>query len=104
MSKLIVSEPWDFIGPHGGNELHGRVVKRIDFKTLLFKADDEVSLKGCAGTYWLLTTRYIDQSFERKPYIGTVNGSLLSILPSDDDDLSELKRNSVFAVIGSLHE
>lgn len=104
MSKLIVSEPWDFSGPDGGNEVRGCVIKRLNPKTLLFRADNEVCVKGFAGKFWLLSARYADQSFEREPYGGTVNGSLLKFPPSDGDDLSELKQNAVFAVIGSLHE
>jgi hypothetical protein len=77
MSKLTISEPWDFEGPHGGNELSGRILKRIDSKTLLFRADEEVALSGLISRYWLLSTRYETQSFEAEPYQGTVNGALL---------------------------
>jgi hypothetical protein len=104
MSKLTVSEPWNFSKPGGGNELHGRIVRQIDCKTLLFKADDEVSVQGGAGKYWLLSARYEDQSFKEGAYEGTVNGSLLLDLPSDKEDPSAIKQNSVFAVIGSLRE
>lgn len=103
MSKLIVSEPWDFEGPSGGNELNGRILRRLDSKTLLFESDDSVSMKGVAGKYWLLSTRYVDQSFNGEPYTGTVNGSLLSVIPTAEDDLSELIRSSAFMIIGSLH-
>jgi hypothetical protein len=102
VSKLIVSEPWDFDGPSGGNELNGRVLKKFDSKTLLFESDDSVSMNGIAGRYWLLSARYIDQSFDREPYAGTVNGSLLSFIPASEDDLSELKRGSAFLIIGTL--
>lgn len=104
MSKLIVSEPWDFRGAGGSNELPGCVIKRLDLKTLLFRADDEVSMKGISGKFWLISSRFVEQSFDQEPYAGTVNGFLLKRPPSDGDDLSEIKQNAVFAVIGSLHE
>lgn len=103
MAKIIVSEPWDFDGPNGGNKLDGRILKRFDSKTLLFESIDSVSIGGIAGKYWLLSARYVDQSFDVEPYTGTVNGSLLSVAPAEKEDLSELKRKSVFVIIGSLH-
>jgi hypothetical protein len=104
MSKLTVSEPWDFVGPNGGNELPGIILKRLDQKTLLFKTDNEVTLKGSTSRYWLLSSRYENQFFNEEPYQGTVNGALLPSLPSEYDSLSKLRQSSVFAVIGSLQD
>ena len=102
MSKLTVSEPRNFEAPQGGNVLPGQILKRIDPRTLLFKADDEVTFGGLTSRYWLLSTRYEKQFFETEPYQGTVNGALLPAVPSEDDNLPKLVKSSVFAVIGLL--
>ncbi|OWU65927.1 MAG: hypothetical protein CBB60_002160 [Armatimonadetes bacterium Cent15-Ar3] len=102
MSKLIISEPWDFEDIQGSNELSGRILKRLDSKTLLFRTEEEVTLKGLSSRYWLLSARYEKQSFEEEPYQGTVNGALLPELPLEDESLSKLRQSSVFAIIGCL--
>ncbi len=103
MSKLIVSEPWDFESPQGGNELHGKVLKRLDSKTLIFETEENISFKGLSSRYWFLSTRYEKQSFESEPYQGTVNGSLLPALPQEGDSLASIRKSATFVIIGSLH-
>ena len=102
MSKLTVSEPWDFEAPQGGNELLGQVLRQIDAKTLIFEAEDIMTLKGLSSRYWLLSTRYEKQSFESEAYQGTVNGALLPALPAEGDSLTSIRESSIFAIIGSL--
>src|SRR5690625_4430821 len=102
MNTLTISDPWDFRAPEGNSKLSGQILKRLDSKNLLFRAEDEETLKDLPSRYWLLTTRYEKQSFNEKPYQGTVNGALLPGPPSKYDDLHKLKRSSVFAVIGRL--
>lgn len=102
MSKLTVSEPWDFVGPGGGNELNGKVIRRLDEKMLLFKTDNEVSVDGLVGQYWVLSARYVNQHFDLEPFSGTVNGSILTYRPSEEDNALDLKKRAVFVVIGNL--
>lgn len=104
MDKLVVSEPWNFNGPSGRSELKGRVLRKYDQKTLLFESNDSVSMNGITGRYWLLSVRYADQLFDEKPYTGVVNGSLLSVIPTKEDDLAKLRKSSSFMIIGSLRE
>ncbi len=93
---------WDFEGPKGGNELSGRIVNRLDSKTLVFEADDAVTFGGLTSRYWLLSARYEKQTFEAPPYQGTVNGALLPKLPTEDDSFTKLRESSIFAIIASL--
>jgi len=102
MSKLTVSEPWDFEAPQGGNELLGQVLMRLDAKTLIFEAKDNIIFKGLSSRYWLLSSRYEKQSFESEPYQGTVNGALLPALPTEGDSLTTIRESAIFAIIGSL--
>jgi hypothetical protein len=102
MCKLTISEPWNFEAPNGGNELSGRILRRLDSQTLLFMTEDEMTFDGVTSRYWLLSARYEKQSFDNEPYQGTVNGALLPDLPSESDSLAKLRQLSIFAIIGSL--
>jgi hypothetical protein len=67
--RFSVGEPWNFSGPQGDNSISGAVLRKFDAENLLFECDEEVSLKGTSGRYWLLTTRYVGQSFDDEPYV-----------------------------------
>jgi len=100
--KLIVSEPWNFESRQGDNQLNGHILKQIDSENLLFEANEQITLGSITSQYWVLSTRYENQCFETEPYRGTVNGGLLSDLPAESDDVLEIKKYAVFAIIGSL--
>lgn len=100
--RFSVGEPWNFSGPQGDNSISGAVLRKFDAENLLFECDEEVSLKGTSGRYWLLTTRYVGQSFDDEPYTGSVNGALLADPPLESENIREIMERTVFAAIGVL--
>lgn len=103
MCTLTVSEPWDFEGPRGGNQLNGKVVRWLDSKNVLFEANEELTHKGITSRYWILSTRYVGHTFESmEPHGETVNGGLIPCMPVENEDVREIQKPAIFRIIGSL--
>lgn len=99
---LIVSEPWDFKSQRGDNHLNGKIVRQVDSENLLFVADEPFASGGITSLYWILSSRYEKQQFAERPYRGTINGGLIASLPSEFETAVDIKKQAVFAVIGSI--
>lgn len=103
--KLIISEPWDFVGVDGKNLILGKIIKNVSDKCILFEADNLVTIDNYTGDTFVLYARHSENDLTNLKKYGSVNGGIfpkpislnLNIL-----DEKELESNSEFVLIGSL--
>lgn len=97
--KISIGEPWDFEGPDGPNLIKGSIIKTLSQTTAIFKSDHILSFKGYTGVFFVLTTRYMEDSLI--PPV-TVNGGLLLNNEYGNQTEDELIKNSIFVFIGGI--
>lgn len=101
---VIVSEPWDFVGPDGKNRIKGKIINTIPPECIVFRCNKKISSDGKEGDILILKTRYYKESIEllyTEEYL-TINGGLLLTEYDENMTSEELEQNSLFAIIGSL--
>lgn len=101
---VIVSSPWDFVGPDGDNSIKGKIINTIPPKRIIFKCNNQVSFKGKNGDILILGIRYRDDNIEllyTEEHL-TVNGGLLLTEYDKNMSYEELEHNSFFAMIGTI--
>ena len=101
--KLIISEPWDFIGPDGNNVILGKITKEITPYCAIFESTSPIELDNIKSSRFVLFTRYQGDQIEdaRRKGVSYVN---IGILLSEGIEFSpmNLEKNSKFAFIGSI--
>jgi hypothetical protein len=103
--KITVSEPFDFIGPIGGNLIVGEIIKVLSPLLIIFKSDHLLSFEGKLGRILILKPRYEKQVLNQENnYEGTVGGGLLLIEDYEGKDEKYLEANSKYVLIGQLAE
>ena len=104
---ISVGEPWDYMGPDGHNVIKGSVIKIVDSKCVVFKANHIHTFNKDSGNVFVLFPRYQNEVFDRlfiNNEIFPVNGCL--VLRDYNEYLTnkDYQDNSVFVLIGSLRE
>lgn len=102
--RIIVSEPWDFVGPAGNNLIEGIVLKVLSTRCIVFCSDDPLTFAGMQCRILILSSRYEDFGIDIDKEALTVNGGCLTV--AFDETLSEegLKARSRFVIIGRLEK
>jgi len=102
---ISVGEPWDFDSPDGQNIINGIILKILNAKCLVFKANYVLNFKGNSGDSFVLYPRHTEGDFNDlingANYV-TINGNLL--IGDFNENMNEevLKEKSEFVLIGSI--
>lgn len=102
---ISVAEPWDFKGLDGANIIRGQILSIKSKQCLVFKSNNIMEFGIVKGNFLILSSRHYDVDyFNLNDKNLTFNGGVL--LNEYDENLSEkeLKENSKFVIIGSIHE
>lgn len=113
--SILISEPWDFDSPDGGNVIKGKIIKVISVESLIFKSDYELSFENYTGNLFILHPRHKGCDFYElsnkiiKSRLVSINGGLIIEKNVDVSELSGYDKNtldkiSIFAFIGSICE
>lgn len=101
--RLTVSEPWDYKNSAGDNFISGTIVRHIDHRCIVFRADESVSFgRDICGSILVLSSRFKTARDSQLSLPSTVNGGIL--LSDYDPDMAdeELKCKAKFVLIGFL--
>ena|SRR5688500_11286268 len=99
--RIVVSDPWDYIGPNGDNTFTGKVFERMSKRCVLFRSNEALQFNDRKGQIFALFTRYSDDQFDGSKNSYTVNGGLLKLAEGKIDENS-IEEDFLFAFIGSL--
>lgn len=103
--SVSVGEPWDFEGPDGQNIIHGSIVKFLNDRCALFKADHMQHFRAVSGDTLLLLVRHYGYDFsELRPGVSyiSVNGCMLMDEREEETDVDALIAGSTFVLIGGV--
>ena len=100
--KIVISEPWDFVGPDGENLIKGTILKRLDENNRIFKSNHPITFREGEGDMFFIAPRVLNAKTSDLKSI--VNGGLF--LGKDISGLSakEIENQSKFVFIGDIYE
>ena len=104
--EIIVSEPWDFTNGSNENTISGRIVKRIDENSIIFKSDDYIELKNHKGKFLFLSPRQKFETFDKGEQDAelSVNCRIMHNNYEESMNLQQIVNNSTFVIIGLLQK
>lgn len=105
MYALSVGEPWDFVSPDGENIINGEIIKKIDNRCIVFRANYILHFQHVSGNILILSPRHIGYDFsnlQKSNYYATINGGLLMSDFDNNMDKTTLLNNSKFVFIGGI--
>lgn len=100
--NLTVSEPWNYSGADGTNNISGKVIKHIGIQCLVFQSTVPVKIDGLSGDLLVLFPRYASDSFDKQVVEIPANVGLLLRKDYENLDEKQLENSSRFVIVGSL--
>lgn len=101
--KIVVSEPWDFVGENGTNVIYGHIFEIVSSQALLFQLDHLITYGSYKSDILLLKPRYEKQVFDDKEKLeGTVSGALVPSKNATANKDESFETNCKFILIGAL--
>jgi hypothetical protein len=106
---VSVDEPWNFEGPDGKNVIKGKIVKIINNKILIFKANKEQTFDEGKGIFFVFFARHKGEILVHKNkqgkifYEGAFGAGLIKDTNYLDKDVEIIEENSIYVFIGSIN-
>lgn len=103
MHQIIVSEPWDYSGNNGKNEIYGEIVKQYS-SSVIMKTFNNITINSITGSILILSFRYESENQDFTTGV-TVNGGIVLNEPNFKTlNEDEIKSQSKFVLIGTLRK